>query len=322
MSAIRDKLLKLKQGINSVGSSFPMLYIKLDFVEKMELEEEQNQAFKDALNQIDQLTDKALQNVEDYNSLTEIKNIYSESYILSKLQSLLNIIKIPEAGSKTPDYKVRFRDGDIYIELKSLNMLGGTLKHKDIMNDSLDSKITVEEQIKNGAKVGFGEQEIQPYLSFSKKYDPRSTRLVIESLIDKINQNIKKEQYSLGDTILLIDLSDQLPLISKPSEAIQEKYFDEIGDAKVSGELWNVAFGKLGDQILKPAEFEGADNLDGKLEKEGVLISHPYIRGLIFHVSEGFYSVAELTENNINIIHCLEYLSKDHVFKTKYNKAN
>jgi hypothetical protein len=275
MSAIRDKLLKLKKEINSVGSSFPMLYIKLDFIEKMELEVEQNQAFKEALIQIDKLTDSALKNIEDYNSLTEIKNIYSESYILSKLQSLLNIIKITELGSKTPDYKVRFRDEYIYIELKSLNMLGGNLKHKDIMNDSLDSKIKLEDQSKKGAKVGFSEQEIQPYLSHNKEYDPRSTRLVVESLIDKINQNIKKEQYSLGDTILLVDLSGQLPLISKPSEAIQEKYFDEFGDTKVSGELWNVAFGKLGDQILKPAEFEGADNLDGKLEKEGVLISHP-----------------------------------------------
>ena len=322
MSVIKDKLLKLKQEINSVGSSFPMLYIKLDFIEKMELEVEQNLAFKEALSQIGRLADKALKNIEDYNSLTEIKNIYSEAYILSKLQALLNIKKIPEIDTKTPDYKVRFRDDDIYIELKSLNMLGGTLKHKDIMNDSLDSKIAAEDQIKKGSKVGFGEQEIQPYLSHNKEYDPRSTRLVIESLIDKINQNIKEDQYSLGDTVLLVDLSDQLPLLSKPSEAIQEKYFDDIGSAKVSGELWNVAFGKLGDQILKPAEFEGADNVDGELSKEGILISHPYIKGLIFHASEDFYSIAELTESNLNVTHCLEYLSKQHVFKTKYNKAN
>lgn len=318
---VKDKLLKLMQEINSVGSSFPMLYVKLDFVEKMELEEEQNPTFKEALTQIDYLANKAIKNIEDYNSLIEIKNIYSEAYILSKLQSLLNIAKIPERDSKTPDYKVRFRGGDIYIELKSLNMLGGTLKHREIMHDSLDSKIAAENQINKGARVGFSEQEVQPYLSHNKKYDPRSTRLVIEALIDKINQNIKEEQYSLGDTILLIDLSDQLPLISKPSEAIQETYYDECGKNQVSGELWNVAFGKLDDQIFKPADFEGADNFDGNIEKEGILISHPYIKGLIFHASEDFYSVAELTENNLNITNCLEYISKKHAFKTKYNNA-
>lgn len=314
MSAIKDKLMKLKQEINSVGSSFPMMYIKLDFIEKMELEAEQNIAFKEALCLISKFADKALKNIEDYNSLSEIKNIYSEVFILSKLQSLLNITKIPEKNSKTPDYKVRFRDVDIYIELKSLNMIGGNLKHKDIMNDSLDSKITAEEQINKGSNVGFGVQVIQPYLSNNKKYDFRSTRLVIESLIDKINQNIKEDQYSLGDTILLVDLSDQLPLISKPIDAIQETYFNDIGSTKASGELWNVAFGKVGDQILKPVEFEGADNLDGYLIKEGVLISHPYIKGLIFHVNENFYSVAELIKSNMIVTDCLEYLSKEHVF--------
>ncbi len=317
MSTIRDKLLKLCQEINSVGSSFPMSYIKLDFIEKMELEAEQNIAFKDALSQISKLSDKASKNIEDYNSISEIKNIYSEAYILSKLQSLLNINKIPEASSKTPDYKVIFRGKDLYIELKSINMLGGTLKHKDIMNDSLDSRITAEEQINKGKNVGIGVHVVQPYLSHNKKYDPNSTRLVIESLIDKINQNIKKEQYSLGDTLLLVDLSKQLPLHSKPLDAIQNQYFDDIGNANVSGELWSVAFGRVGDQILKHAEFEGADNLDGELEKEGILISHTYIKGLIFHANEDFYSLAQLTENNTNVTDCLSYLSKEYVFETK-----
>ena len=77
-------------------------------------------------------------------------------------------------------------------------MLEGTIKHKDIMHDSLDSKIEAEEQIKKGKKVGFGTTEIQPYYSGNKKYDPRSTRLVIESLIDKINQNIKRAAIFIG----------------------------------------------------------------------------------------------------------------------------
>jgi len=321
MCTSKDKLLKLMQAVNSVGSSSPLLYVKLDFIDKMELEAEENTTFKEALSQIGQLTEKATKNIEDYNSLIEIKNTYSEAYILSKLQSLLHIDKIQEGDSKTPDFKARFRDEDIFIELKSLNMLEGTIKHRDIMHDSLDSKIEAEEQINKGKNVGVGTTVIQPYYSNNKKYDPRSTRLVIESLIDKVNQNIKEQQYSLGDTVLLVDLSDQLPLISKPSEAIQEKYYDDYGKTEVSGELWNVAFGKLGDQIYKPAEFEGAGNVDGELEKEGVLVSHPYIKGLIFHASEEFYAVAELTESNSTVTDCLVYISKKHAFKTKFNNA-
>lgn len=321
MSVIRDKLLKLMQEVNSVGSSFPMQYVKLDFIAKMELEADSNCVFKEALTKIETLANKALKNIVDFNSLIGIKNIYSEAYIFSKLRSLLFIEKIPENSNKSPDYKVKFRDEDIYIELKSLNMLGGTLKHRDIMTGSLDSIIEAENQVRRGSRSGFGIQVIQPYLSLNKEYDSRSVRLVIESLIDKINQNIKEGQYSLGDTVLLVDLSDQLPLISKPSQAIQDKHYDDTGNTYVSGELWNVAFGKLEDQISKPAEFEGADNADGMLLKEGILIRHPYIKGLIFHVNEGFYSIAEITEYNLNVVHFLKYLSKHHSFKTKHNNV-
>lgn len=323
MCTIRDKVCKLIQEINSVGSSFPMLYVKSDFIEKMELESDSIPMFKETLESINKLVEKALKSIEDYNTIVQIKNLYSEAYIFSKLRSLVAIKKIQEKKSKTPDYVIRFRGKDIFIELKSLNMLEGTIKHKRIMEESLDSKIAAENQIHNGSKVGFGEQEIQPYLTQNnKEYDPRSVRLVIESLIDKINQNIKTEQYSSGDTVLLVDLSDQLPLISKPLEAIQKRYHEKLGDTFVNGELWNVAFGKLNDEILRPAEFKGANNLDGKLKKEGILISHPYIKGLIFHIDECFYSLAEITRDNMNIINFFQYLSKSHSFKNCQNKED
>lgn len=315
MSKIKDALLKLIQDINSIGNSFPMLYIKLDFIEKMEFESNVNPVFYDSMNKIEKLIKKASMNIEDYTSLVNIKNIYSEAYIFSKLKSSFVIEKIIEKKHKTPDYKVKFRESDIFVELKSLNMFDGNIKHKDIMEKSFDSKIEAERQIQKGAKVGLGEQVVQPYLSANKTYDPYSVRLVIESLIDKINQNIKKEQYFSGDTVLLIDLSDQLLLVSKPTQAIQEKYYDDLGRTNVSGELWNVAFGKLNDIILRPAEFEGADNSDGKLLKEGILVSHPYIRGLIFHMNEGFYSFGVFKHDNLNVVRFLEYLSTQHTFQ-------
>lgn len=312
MGDVSRKLLKLKQKINSVGTSFPMLYLKLDFVDKMELEANSNKIFKKTLHEIDGLADKALRKIEDYDALIEIKNKYSEAYIFSKLQALLFIEKIEESGSKTPDYKVKFRDKNIYIELKSLNMLGGNLKQKEIMSNSMDSKIAAEDQIRRGARVGIGVSVIQPYFKEGKDYDPRSTRLVIEALIDKINQNVKQDQYSLGNTILLVDLADQLLLMSEPSSAIQRQYYDDRDNTNVSGELWHVAFGKVGNKILRPAEFEGAENTDGELQKEGVLISHPYIKGIIFHVSENFYSLSKLTGDNVNVIDFLEYVSAHH----------
>lgn len=151
-----------------------------------------------------------------------------------------------------------------------------------------------------------------PYYSPNKNYDPYSVRFVIESLIDKINQNIKVGQYLSGNTILLIDFSEQLLLTSKPCQAIQEI---SLG---VSGELWNVAFGKIGTKIFKSPEFDGAENDDGELLKEGVLLNNPYIKGIIFHIDDSFYSIAEIKAGNLDVIHFLEYLTpkETHSFKT------
>jgi len=321
MEMIRDKLLRLMQEINSVGASHLLLYVQLDFIEKMEIEAERDSVFKEALQKIEGLVDKALKNIESYGDQIEIKNTYSEAYIFSKLRSLLSISKIPEEEKKTPDYKVHFRGQEIYIELKSLNMIGGNSKYREIMEGALDSKIEAEDQIRKGSNIGVGSQEIQPYLSPNKDYDPRSVRMVAEALIDKINQNIKQGQYASGDTILLVDLSDQLSLISKPSQAIQNQYYDDMGNTCVSGELWNVAFGEVGQPIYKPAEFEGADNEDGELQKEGILVTHPYINGILFHVDGGFYAVAEIKEESMNVIKLLDYVSKRHSYKSKHNNG-
>jgi hypothetical protein len=312
MNKIKDKLLKLKQEINSIVCSIPLDYVNLDFVEKMELESQENNVFKDTLKKINLLLKKALNNLGDNDSLIKIKNIYSEAYIYSKLKSVLAIQKLPEEkNKKTPDYSVKYRGKEIFIELKSPNMLGGTLKHRTIMYDALDSKIDTEMQIQNGSKVAFSEHLIKPYRKENgDEYDYSSVRLVIESLIGKIDQNIKNGQYSLGDTVLLVDLSDQLPLISTPQLSIQELYDYEPCKTMVSGDLWHVAFGKIGKKIFKPPEFCGATNLDGELRKEGILISYPDIKGLIFHVNDDFLSLGKLSEPNLNVIRLLDYLSK------------
>lgn len=317
MNKIQNRILELKQAINSVGMSAPMDYIKLDFIEKMDEEKNNNSVFNQCLVEIDKFIDKVSKhkenkNTEYYNALMEMKNIYSEAYIFSKLKSLLAIEKINEEGKKhkkTPDYKVKFRGKDIYIELKSLNMIDGTEKQKAIMNDSINAKRIAEEQIKSGLKVGMGIHVVQPYYSPNKPYDPTSVRLVIESLVDKINQNIKSGQYDSGDTILLIDFSDQLLLTSTPSEALKEKHDG------ISGELWHVAFGKVETNILKHPEFDGASNDDGILQKEGILITHPYIKGIIFHIDDNFYSIAEIKQETLNVVNLLQYLTpKENIY--------
>ncbi len=50
----------------------------------------------------------------------------------------------------------------------------------------------------------------------------------------------------------------------------------------VSGRLWYSAFGKLGERIFSPIEFEGADNIKGELGVEGILNNRDWIKALCF----------------------------------------
>lgn len=310
MGCVRDKLLALMQSVNTYGVSCPLLYIKLDFIEKMELESSKNCVFKKSLREIDVLVEKAHQDSEDYESLVGIKNSYSEALIYAKLQALLHIEKIPETSSRTPDFKVRYRSNDLYIELKSLNMAGGNLKHKTVMHNAMNARIDAENQIAKGASFGFGLHLIQPYEAGSREYDADSFRMVIEALISKIEQNVKRAQYCLGTTILLVDLADQLPLHSQPEESIQQQYYDIEKGAKLSGELWHVAFDKIGDETYKTPKLKGNACSDGKLEKTGIFNNHSYIKGMIFHARDCFYGLTPQTKENVITAEFIQYVTK------------
>jgi hypothetical protein len=310
MPKLKDDLLKLMQGINSVGKSLLIDYIKLDFIEKMETEAFRDDFFNETVNQLNIFTQKALANIEDYASLEGLKNKYSEAFIFSKLRALLVIDKVPESNTKTPDFCAKFRGHDIYLELKSLNIFGGALKHQEIMLDGLAARIDAETQIKSGNIIGIGVQIIDPYKKHGKNSSDGSPRLIIESLIDKINQNIKKDQYLMGDTILILDLSDQLPLLSTPMQSIQKNYRGGTGADHASGELWHVAFGKLGEEIYRPTHIDGIDHSDGMLEKQGILIEHRYIKGIAFHVNGLIYSLSEIRQDTCNTQDLLEYISQ------------
>lgn len=302
---MKNKILKLIQDINSYGVSFPMNYIKISFCEKMDLEKERTPIFKETIKKINSSIDKINRNIEDYASIVELKNSYSEAYIYSKLNAFINISKVKEQDTKTPDYKVHFQDSDIYIEMKSLNMFEGVYKQKTIMQSAFNNKVKIESEIKNGANFASSVQEIAPYKSNTED----SIKTVIESLIDKINQNVKSGQYE-HDTVLLIDFSNQLTLLSPTKLAVLEHYHDTETNSDVSGELWHVAFGEYGKQLKNIVKFEGDDrNKHQVLEKDGILTEHSFIKGLVFHINENFYYFSFINSENIKIVNLFEYLS-------------
>lgn len=215
---------------------------------------------------------------------------YSEAMTYIRLKNIFGTVeRIPEGKEKTPDFKIELNYDDngetkvckIYAELKSMSFAFGNLNYKKAMEQGLDAQIDIEKQLNQGRQIGIGFTEIQPLLKGNKKYHPTSTKYAIETLIEKIEQNIKEGQYINGETVLIVDLK-QLVLPSYFKEGGVPIFHEKQNNSFMSGVQWNAAFGKVGHLIFKQLEFEGKGNVDGELEREGILISRDYIKAIIF----------------------------------------
>lgn len=167
--------------------------------------------------------------------------------------------------------------------MKTLGFANGELNYYDAINEGLNAQVSIEQQIKAGREIAVAKAAISPFYISNKDnlYNNLIQTRVIEIIINKINNNLKEKQFSLGKTILFIDLSLMLmpydwKLNSVP--IFQEK----LGKSMVSGIFWHSAFGKVGERIFSAIEFEGARNTEGELSVEGILNNHSWIQALCF----------------------------------------
>jgi len=219
---------------------------------------------------------------------------YSEAATYIQLREKgIPLERVRETKSKRPDFQFKHAGQTYYIEIKTLSFADGASNYRQTMEEGLEAEIHLQDQVASGKDISFSETEIQPlrkdssiYDPISQKYrpiyDPTSPRYFIETIIKKINQNIKIEQLELGDSFLLIDMSLFPGRYEEWSLPIfQEKTYGSM----VSGALWHIAFATLNEMIFRPIEFEGKSNIDGRLQCEGVLVQHTFLKGLLFRTT-------------------------------------
>jgi len=291
--SIEDKILKLKQVTNAITHN-PLL----DCFEQDELKIIDNSALLDKFiadkkKKIFSLIDKL--NIDFDSKLKSAFDEYIEAMTYLRLKAKFdNVERIKESNDKTPDFKIEFNQDFnntfsnycVYAELKTMSFAQANNNYIYAMNQGLNSNIEIEKQLKNGRKVAFGLTEIQPLYNSNKDYDPYSVKYAIEILIEKIEQNIKEGQFSKGETVLIIDLK-QLILPSDFKEGGVPVSIENQYHSLVSGVHWNVAFGKIGYPIYRQVEFEGRENIEGELSKNGILISRDWIKAICFVDYEG-----------------------------------
>lgn len=213
---------------------------------------------------------------------------YNEAVLYYEIQKRgFKITNIPETSTPTPDFKVEysFKDWEqkevtetAYIEVKSLSFADGNLEYQRVQDAALDANIHSESQRNRGRRICSSEYCVSPLGSKDTGWTSE-----IEILNRKIEQNIKQAQYEYGngkDTLLLVDLGQYI--FPFPKEDCLPVFPDLKHKCSISGRLWMTAFGRLDERTFAPCEFEGKGCFDHDLQQQGILLSYPFIKGIIF----------------------------------------
>lgn len=213
---------------------------------------------------------------------------YNEAVIYYEIQKRgFKVSNIPETKTPTPDFCVEFsfKDGEqncitdtAYVEVKSLSFADGNLEYQRVQDAALDANIHSESQRNRGRQICSSEYCVSPLGSKDTGWTSE-----IEIINRKIEQNIKQAQYGYGngkDTLLLVDLSQYIFPFSM--EDCLPVFPDLKRKCSMSGRLWMTAFGRLEERIFAGCEFEGKGNFDHDLQQQGILLSYPFIKGIIF----------------------------------------
>ncbi|GAB1468046.1 hypothetical protein MASR2M64_07490 [Candidatus Cloacimonadota bacterium] len=206
---------------------------------------------------------------------------YSEVTLYLYLQSKgLAVSRIPEKKDKTPDFKVSFGSETVFIENKCIKPMNPQYNLKVYQYQVLKRLYDLAAKFKIPG-VHFGEPVCyQPYLPNDQtKYSSVSNLLVINSIIEKIEQNLKRGQIT-DNTILNIDLS-LLGLNSIPTSSAF--IYDTQDDIIINAPLWTSCFGVSGMPIFQ-YEFAPNGNLEGHLLNDGVLVKNDYLKAMSFRI--------------------------------------
>lgn len=211
----------------------------------------------------------------DTKAYSQAFEIYSEAMVYSFLKaSFPATTRIDERSGKdgsTPDFRCEWNGKVFYVEVKSLDIVDGEYRHREMMEDGIEPNIELEKQIKAGRKVASAISEIAPYERYGedKDYDPRSLLTVINTLREKAWKAFKPSQFDLGPTIALA-VCDRL-VIPGNRFCIAPYYYDSFqGGSVVSGVWWQACFGKTGTPIFRHPDFEGSPSLEGYLQHPGL----------------------------------------------------
>jgi hypothetical protein len=277
-----DELVRIQSLFAQLTISWPVQRMsQRDLVEIERL----SQAGNNLMQQLERELRKAFSKIkqpQDHQPIADAYAIYAEAQVALLFGGrAVNLERTPGTGGqrqKRPDFVFKAGRELLYFEVKCLDFEGGINSHIRIANDAFEVQLDLDDRAQSSG-VHIGAMEISPFAN------TRGVTDRLEVLIDKIVGNIKSGQITYGPTVLVIEMGRIQADAHDPSSLTPVYYIhDYPGPACVSGELWQIALGRRGDQIYKLPDFEGQTNLDRLLEKDGVLRQFPELSAITFVV--------------------------------------
>lgn len=193
--------------------------------------------------------------------------------------------RIPEEkNKKTPDFEAAFGSQSVFLEVKTLSVVGGASGISAAQESSLEANIKLEAQLNRGQRIATAISEAQPYAD--KVQRDQTVLGVANTLLEKARGNIKADQFGNPNTFLVLNLSVIPPLLTEP-KVLRPAYPDDYQFPKaVTGDLWMVGFGNKGMLVLGNPEFEGKPCIEGIFDKIGILADTDFasVAGIIFMI--------------------------------------
>jgi hypothetical protein len=186
----------------------------------------------------------------------------------------LELDRVPETDNPTPDFRIRGPSPDLpRFEVKTLSVTGGWRSLATMAEDSFKAQIELQKQVADGKRISMAVHAIAPHGNMPRRLQQTT---VCRHLIDKASGNIKQGQYVGAPTFLVLNLmlidghfngnSDLRPV----APGFPDKW------SVRTGALWTLAFGSIGQLVHGTPEYEGLPGVEGKLEREGVLVKPDY----------------------------------------------
>lgn len=291
---VKTAYLRHAQVISSIAYSHSLAQVELETLTLIDRTAHTDPAFACFANDLAaKLGTKA--EAFDVIAYSQFFEVYGEALTLLHLRSRpgLQAKRVEESkvkGEGRPDFECTLNEGPpFYIEVKSLDIVGGEFRNREMMDDGLERQAKLEkvreaDQAK-GRRVSMVEGEIAPYKAVGQNsdYDCRSLKHVIDTLREKCRSAFKASQFKMGPTFALA-IVDRL-IVPGGRHALAPYYYaPEPASCCLTGVLWHLAYGRIGTPVFRAPDFEGKPSFESNLTTDGLYrdSSQPFLgQGLI-----------------------------------------